>query len=88
MSVLTKIGLFFICVFWVCGVFIITDLFTPQKEISFSPYHKVINYPINTRPLDLQCGDQPCIVFYDPKMGAVVALMLDGSTITVKPETR
>ena len=49
--------------------------------------HKEIIYPANAQPYSVQCGDQPCVVFYDMNLKAVVALMLDGSTITVKPET-
>lgn len=48
--------------------------------------HKEIVFPAHARPIGVQCGNKPCVVFFDPDKGAVVALMVDGSTITVRPK--
>jgi len=48
--------------------------------------HREIAYPAHAKPIDIQCGDKPCVIFYDPEKVAFVALMVDGSTVTVRPE--
>jgi len=50
------------------------------------PYHKEIVYPVTAVLLNIECGE-PCVLFRDDKTGNFVALMVDGSTITVRPES-
>ena len=68
----------------VMGLTVLTP--QPHRVNEVRPVHRHINYPANAQPIAIQCGDQPCVIFYDPDLEAAIALMLDGSTITIKPE--
>ena len=57
-----------------------------QQEQSAEPKHQVIVVPAGVNLMGAFCGDQPCILYYDPDSGSYVMSMVNGSSVTIKSE--
>jgi hypothetical protein len=56
-----------------------------QQSTTRTPFHREIEIPPQARLTGVNCGE-PCAIIYDPNQDAIVALMLDGSTVIIKYE--